>query len=82
MCLSYSKLPTEKVTREEKREKTTGKTKTKKQSKWKKVKKAAEHVCDFLFGDFIKLSDANVNHYPNQPMSYSASFALGGVGYY
>ena len=84
MCLSYSKLPTEEVAREEKREKTTGKIKTKKQIKWRKgVKKAAEQVCDFLFGDLFRLPDTvNDIELQNSTEVYSAIYAMGGLGYY
>ena len=81
MCHQYSKLPTEEqVEREEKREKTSDKTNTKKQTKWKRVKKVAEQIFDFLFGDTSHLIDHDTKVY--QQDVYSAMASLGGFGYY
>ena len=64
MCYQYSKLPTEEVEREEKREKTNYKTETEKQVKWKKMKKAAKQFRGILIKDLGGTFRATVGALP------------------
>ena len=85
MCHQYSKLPIEEMEREEKREKTSNKTKTKKQTKWKRVKKVAGQVFDFLFGDTRRLVDHDTKVYqldPREVYMYTSMYSVGGFGCY
>lgn len=78
MCRQYQKLPTE----EESWFPADHKAEPKKQSKWKKVKKAMEVVCDFLFGDFRKLSAAESNNFGQQLIYSTDIYAMGYIGYW
>ena len=80
MCRHYEKLPT----KEDSCFPSDHKAESKKQSKWKKVKKAAEKVCDFLFGDFQQLSAAELTKYTyvSQPLMYTDIYAVGYIGYW
>ena len=77
MCKQYQKLPTEEDSWLPAYPK-----EPKKQSKWKKVKKAVGVVCDFLFGDFKQLSDAERTRFDQQLMYSTNLYAVGYIGYW
>lgn len=77
MCKQpYSKLPTKEESFSS-GEKDDHKGNTSKQTKWKKIRKSAGKVCNFLFGDISKVSCSDVN--VKEPVAYSAIYALGGI---
>ena len=78
MCRHYQKLPSE----EDSWLPVDHKAEPKKQSKWKKVKKAAEVVCDFLFGDFKKLTAGESAKFGHQLMYSTDVYAVGYIGYW
>ena len=80
MCphYNYSKVP---ITEESSTEESTIHNHvTKKQSKWKKLKKAAEKACNFLFRECVPLS---TNRYTGEPSPYVvvAMYPFGDFGY-
>ena len=68
MCKRYSKIPVQEESWSE--EENSHKADS---NKWKKVKKAAIKVCDFLFGDFYRLSATEPAF---QPVAYTAAYAV------
>ena len=83
MCKKYSKLPTteEDTFSEDIACYDQGGSK-KKQTKWEKVRKATGKVCNFLFGDFSKMSAVDACKYIGEPTGHSAVYALGSLGYW
>ena len=80
MCRKYSKLPTKEDSFSDDIKEYQGDSK--KQTKWEKVKKAAGKVCNFMFGDFTQMPAADAYKYIKEPTGYSATYALGGLGYW
>jgi hypothetical protein len=87
MCRKYSKLPSKEEDPFSEdiasfHQGHEGDTDSKKHTKWEKVRKAAGKMCDFLFGDFGRMSAADASKYIGQPRGHAAAYALGGLGYW